>query len=121
MNKIKYQVQIPTIQFGYIMAEFEGSDPLEAIELHGEMLVKYQGGDGLTDKELGLIIQNMCLGKTTPDGTNLWSKATLTQKAEINRLKRALDRIKRKGEESDINYGGPESEREYQNLKENEN
>lgn len=98
MNKIKYQVQIPTVQFGYIMAEFEGTDPLEAVELHEEMVSKYQGGEGLTDKELGLIIQNMCLNKTTPNGTNLWSKATPTQKAEINRLKRALDRIKRKGE-----------------------
>lgn len=109
---MKFNVQIQTVPFALIGTEYEGT--IEgAVDLHNKLLGTYTASqkplEGLTDKELDLIIQNMCLGKSTPDGTNLWSKATAPQKTEINRLKRALSRIKAKGEEPEVDYygGGP--------------
>lgn len=95
---MKFNVQIQTVPFALIGTEYEGT--IEgAVELHNTLLEAYmrsqKPSEGMTDKELDLIIQNMCLGKTTPNGTELWSKATPIQRKEINRLKRALDRIKR--------------------------
>lgn len=104
---MKITYRIPSKDpYGYV--EFEVEGPTETASFTGaidemESLMSHKkGGEGLTDKELDLIIQNMCLGKTTTNGTELWSKATPTQKAEINRLKRALSRIKAKGGEPEM-------------------
>lgn len=103
---MKYQFQITTGQFEYINQEGEFETPQSAVEAYKSLKEAYtvsgKPSEGMTDKELDLVVQNMCLGKSTSQGTELWAKATPEQRKEINRLKRALDRIKRKGEEPEI-------------------
>ncbi len=100
---MKTQIQISTGSFEYIMREYDTEmTPEAAVEAYRELQRAYKGGEGLTDKEIDLIIENMCLQKTTENGTELWAKATDTQKKEINRLKRALNRIKSRNGEDEI-------------------
>lgn len=97
---------VPTEQFGFIEIEMEEGVDIPQISINARIeqyraiseAVKVPAGTpiGLTDKELDLIVENMCLQKTTVNGVELWAKATDVQRKEINRLKRALSRIKRK-------------------------
>lgn len=103
---MKTVYHVPMEQFGFIEVETIGPLPptsedislrIEAYRAISEAVKVPAGAPiGLTDKEMGMIIENMCLHKTTEGGTELWAKATDTQKTEINRLKRALKRIKAK-------------------------
>lgn len=103
---MKITYRIPSKDpYGYVEFEVEEDSTTEgtrnAINNLEDMMTYHKGGEGLTSKELDLIVQNMCLGKSTVNGTELWSKATAPQKAEINRLKRALTRIKNSGDQGE--------------------
>ena len=95
---MKTTLRLPLGQFEFIEVSYDTEmSPEAAVEAFKAL--KRASSDtptGLTDKEMGLIIEKMCLGVTVEQGTDLWSKATDTQKLEINRLKRALSRIKAK-------------------------
>lgn len=95
---MKTTLRLPLGQFEFIEMTYEEEmTPEAAVEAFKRLQRAYKDvPEGLTDKEMGLIIENMCLNKTTENGTELWSKATYTQKIEINRLKRALKRIEAK-------------------------
>lgn len=98
---MKTTIRLPLGQFEFIEMTYDTEmTPEAAVEafkcLKNAYLNDLQEPIGLTDKELDLIVQNMCLGVTTKDGTNLWDKATPEQRKEINRLSRALKRIKAK-------------------------
>jgi hypothetical protein len=92
----KYQYQIRTNEFEYIMGEIETDYPEAAVEAYKALREAYTEKPGLAPKELDLIIEKMCLGVTVEGGTELWSKATQAQKDQINCLKRALKRIESK-------------------------
>lgn len=96
----KYKLHLPTGDFAFIEGEIEAETPQGATEAFKALKEAFTASgrvsEGLTDKELDLIIQNMCMGVTTKEGTELWAKATDAQKKEINRLSRALKRIKSK-------------------------
>lgn len=106
---MKVELRIPTDPFAYIGLELSDnevmtetmlhtaiSNYINATEAYKRLQGEYKGGEGLTDKEMGMIIENMCLQKTTTNGVELWAKATDVQKTEINRLNRALKRIEAK-------------------------
>lgn len=96
----KYKLHLPTGDFAFIEGEIESETPQGATEAFKALKEAFTASgrvsEGLTDKELDLIVQNMCMGVTTKEGTELWAKATDAQKKEINRLSRALKRIKSK-------------------------
>lgn len=97
---MKITYRIPTEQYAYVEIEDnvgEGFfDPEKMREQYEAFKETFAEKVGLTAKELDLIIEKMCLGKTVEGGTELWSKATDSQKAQINCLKRALKRIESK-------------------------
>lgn len=94
---MKYQYQIVGAQqFEYIMGEGDFDSPDAAVEAYKALREAYTEKPGITPKELDMIIESMCLGKTVENGTNLWDKATHAQKDQINCLKRALKRIEAK-------------------------
>lgn len=94
MAKIK--LRIPLEQFQFIEVELEDTSPEKTAEIYREYQEAFKPVSGLTAKELDLIVEKMCLGKTVEGGTELWAKATQAQKDQINCLKRALSRIKAK-------------------------
>lgn len=111
ITNMKVELRIPTDPFAYIGLELSDnevmtetmlhtaiSNYINATEAYKRLQGEYKGGEGLTDKEMGMIIENMCMGVTTKEGTELWAKASDAQKKEINRLSRALKRIKNKHE-----------------------
>lgn len=102
-------MHIQPSQFEFIGFEFEPAEGGLTDRIINAAIEDFQraksilkGGEGLTDKELDLIVQNMCLGVTTKDGTNLWDKATPEQRKEINRLSRALKRIEAKNDKNTL-------------------
>lgn len=107
-TNMKITYRIPTETYGYVEIEDDVEegffDPEKMRDQYESFKETFTANDasGLTDKELDLIIENMCLQKTTAGGTELWAKTTDAQKKEINRLKRALARIKNKQGEPEI-------------------
>lgn len=97
--KVKYRIPSKDA-FGFVEIEYETNNTPDESIADLEQLMEYHKGlgqeTGLTAKELDLIIEHMCLGKTVENGTNLWDKATQAQKDQINCLKRALKRIEAK-------------------------
>lgn len=95
---MKITYRIPTDQYAYVELEEEKdvyvSEDIK--DTYDHLVQAFKPTEGLTAKELDLIIEKMCLGKTVEGGTELWSKATQAQKDQINCLKRALARIKSK-------------------------
>lgn len=100
---MKTTIRLPLGQFEFIEQSFDTEmTPESAIEAFKALQMAYKGGEGMTEKELDMVIEKMCLGVTVQGGTDLWDKATPQQKLEINRVKRALKRIKSKGEEPEV-------------------
>lgn len=96
---MKISMHIPTEQYGFVAVEIEGDKLPESsivADTYREYADAFKPTEGITSKEMDLIIENMCLNKSVEGGTELWSKATASQKVQINCLKRALSRIKAK-------------------------
>lgn len=89
----KYTIQIPTVQFGYIMAEVEGN-PEDAISLHEDLLHRYNRQiGGLEDKEW-----RDCLDRYLTDGdmdSHAYERMSERQKGFIQEIKRSFKRINR--------------------------
>ena len=91
---MKTTIRLPLGQFEFIEMTYDTEmTPEAAVGAFNALQRAYKGGEGLTDKEMDLIIEKMALGESIEGGTELWDKATTEQKKEINRLKRALKRI----------------------------
>lgn len=108
LTNMKTTIRLPLGQFEFIEMTYDTEmTPEAAVEAFKALKRAYtEVPEGLSDKELDLIVQNMCMGVTTNDGVELWAKATDVQKTEINRLKRALKRIESKNNKTEIrNYG----------------
>lgn len=95
---MKITYRIPTDQYAYVELEEEKdvyvSEDIK--DTYDHLVQAFKPTDGLTAKELDLIIEKMCLGTTVEGGTELWAKASGEQRDQINCLKRALSRIKAK-------------------------
>jgi hypothetical protein len=111
---MKPTIRLPLGQFEFIEMTYEEQmSPNEAVEAFNALKRAYTDvPEGLTSKEMDTIIEHMALGTSVEGGTELWAKASVLQKEEINRLKRALKRIearqaKEEDEEGDSMYGSP--------------
>lgn len=95
---MKITHRIPTKEYAYVEIELEETEIIfdDIATVHGKLFDAFKPQEGLTAKELDLIVENMCLNKTVTNGTELWAKATQAQKDQINCLKRALKRIEAK-------------------------
>lgn len=93
---MKILLHVPVEQYGFISAEFDEVNTETIANTYRDIADAFKPTEGLTAKELDLIIEKMCLNKTVTNGTELWAKATQTQKNQINCLKRALNRIEAK-------------------------
>ena len=104
---MKITYRIPSKEpYGYVEFETESgesaAEKMQAIE-ELEGLMSYQkGGEGMSDVELDIWVQNMLLGKG--NDVNVYEKATPSQQKELHRIKRALNRIKRNPNEEEIEH-----------------
>lgn len=88
-----YKLHIPTIQYGYIEIDFEGSAE-EALEEHNRILNLYNGGFGLSRDDF-----NSCLDEYLSNETGSMEKYTAMSKEQqmvIQEIKKAFKRIKSK-------------------------
>lgn len=93
---MKILLHVPVEQYGFVSAEFDEVNTETIANTYRDIAEAFKPTEGITSKEMDLIIECMALGKTVTNGTELWSKATQAQKDQINCLKRALSRIKAK-------------------------
>ena len=101
----KTPIRLPLGQFEFIEMTYDTEMTAEAaVEAFKQLQRAYKGGEGITEKEMDDIIQKMMLGVSVNGGTELWAKATNEQRTEINRIKRALKRIKAKNDKSNDKY-----------------
>lgn len=99
---MKYQVQIPTVQFGFILAEFDGTGE-RAVEIHKELLEAYtanKGGSGLETKVWNVVLDSYVNGNPMSSG-NYYSMSPEQQKI-IQELKKCFKRLKTKNGENEI-------------------
>lgn len=96
---MKFNIQIPTVSFGLIGVEIEGTVE-SAVQLHNELIEAYkasQGGDGVTPKEFNFVYDNYLSGQTfSPEMQGIYHRMNKEQMGDIQRFKRGLERIKSK-------------------------
>lgn len=94
---MKFNIQIPTIAFGLIGVEIEGTAQ-DAVLAHNELIEAYrasQGGEGVTPKEFNLVYDTyITRGAFTPEMQEIYHRMNKEQMGDIQRFKRALERIK---------------------------
>lgn len=88
--KNKYQLRIPTIQYGYIEAMFEGTKE-EALEEYETLLKIFNGGEGVSDKEYKDALDEY-LSKGTGN-TELFLRMDKSQQKTLQDIKNSLKRI----------------------------
>lgn len=91
MKTYKAEITIPTEAFGNIKPTVEGT-PQAIVEAYKEFAKEWKGGEGLTEAEMDSFIEKQLLGES--NDINQYERATPNQKTEIQRIKRALKRIK---------------------------
>lgn len=93
MEKTRATIIVPTVQFGNITYECEGSP--NAINEFADYVLSLRNkktSPGLTDKEFNDFVDAQLMG--TPNHVEMYEKASPEQKMCIQVLKRALKRIK---------------------------
>lgn len=89
----KYTLHVPTINFGYIQTEFDGTAE-DAIEEHNRILNLYNGGFGLSRD-----LFNNCLDEYLNHGTGnteSYTQMSKEQQMVIQEIKKSFARIKSK-------------------------
>jgi hypothetical protein len=85
-----YTLRIPTVQFGYIETQFEGTAE-EAFEEHNRLINLHNGGFGLSRDEF-----NDCLDEYLSENTGsteMYLKMSKEQQTIIQEIKKALKRL----------------------------
>lgn len=95
-TNMKIVLHVPVEQYGFVSAEFDEVNTETIANNYRDIAKAFKPTEGITSKEMDLIIECMALGKTVTNGTELWARATQAQKDQINCLKRALKRIEAK-------------------------
>lgn len=101
---MKTTIRLPLGQFEFIEMTYDTQmTPEAAVEAFNALQKAYKGGDGISDKDMDMMVKNMCLGSTIVGGTELYATATPTQQKELQRLKRILKQLRNnKQEEPEI-------------------
>lgn len=111
---MKTSIQIRTADFEYINQEYDSElSAEEAVEKFHELKTAFGGqGFGISEKEMDAFVENQLLGKL--DGMlEVFTQMSGTQVKEIQRIKRALKRIKAKNQvEHDIDLKEMEDQQE---------
>lgn len=93
---MKHIIRIPTVEYGYIEAEFEGT-PEEAYEKHNELLGICRAGVGLPEKEWRQTLDFYLMGGgCTPE---VYYKMNGAQQTMISELKKSFTRMGIRGED----------------------
>lgn len=87
---MKILLRIPTVQYGYMDVEFEGT-PEEAIEEHNRIIRLYNGGFGLDKKEWNKLLDTYLKGEGMD--SNLMEKLDERQSWWIHEFDKASARI----------------------------
>jgi len=90
---MKFTIRIPTAQYAYIEAEFDGTAE-EAFHEHDKMLKIYEGGDGLSTDEF-----NKALDTYLATGTGITEEYIRMNKQQQNifqEIKKSINRQKNK-------------------------
>ena len=87
---MKYTLRIPTVKYGYIETEFEGSAE-EAFAEHDRLIALHNGGFGISQDEF-----NDCLDEYLSKGTGSTEKYLAMSKEQqtiIQEIKKSFKRI----------------------------
>ncbi len=87
---MKTNIRIPTVQFGYLDFQFEGT-PEEAITEHNRILALYNGGFGLEPKEWNKAL-DLYLEKGEGE-TEVYMQMSAEQQRVMQEIKKAFARI----------------------------
>lgn len=111
---MELELKIQTDEYAYIGLKLAPGEMLTqemisgASEDYRRLKAGYKGGEGISEKDMDMIVQKMLQAVPVNGGSELWAKASQQQRDEINRVKRALNRItysEKKEEVEDITYG----------------
>ena len=61
--------------------------------MYNSIKAAFTDGDGVSDKELNMVLDFMLRGETVRGGVEIWARMNDTQKLIINTLKKATKRI----------------------------
>lgn len=90
---MKYTLRIPTVQYGYIETEFEGTAE-DALREHDRLIALHNGGFGIPVDDF-----NYALDKYLVEGTgdvNQYEEMSKEQQTVFQHIKCAMKRIKSK-------------------------
>ncbi len=95
---MKYQFQISTGQFEYILQEGEFSTADEAVDAYKALQRSYKVGVGLPQKEWNASIEEYANTGTLKNGTELYAQMNEYQRFYFQEQKKLFARLKAKGE-----------------------
>lgn len=101
-TNMKYTIQIPTVQFGLIAAEMDGTAQ-EAVALHNELIDTYktpQGTSVLAQHEWNNVLDSYINGN--PMDSNTYYAMSPEQQKIIQELKKCFKRLKTKNGDAEI-------------------
>jgi hypothetical protein len=88
----KYQFQIKTGDFEYIMGECEAADPKVAVEGYYALKKAYYTGNGLSSAEFNAIYDSLRTTGNIVGDPGIISKMSMAQQFALNELKKSLKR-----------------------------
>lgn len=89
-------IRIPTVQYGYIEVQYDGT-PEEAIDEHNRLVLKYS--NSLKENGLDNKLWNATLDRYLTENvmdSNVWEEMNNEEKIIINEIKKAFLRIAKK-------------------------
>lgn len=94
MELNSYEVHVPTEQYGFILGKLTGGAE-EAVALYKEIQATWNK-EGLTEKEMDAFLDAQLSGDGIKDGAETYERMNVQQQKEVQRVKRALARLKAK-------------------------
>ena len=93
MAEGRYEVHVPTEQYGYVSYEAEGT-PEEAVQMYHDVKKEYGGGMGLPSREFCSFMDFYVSTGTMPeDGVVKWEGMSNEQRLIIHEIKKCFSRI----------------------------
>ena len=90
---MKFELHVPTVQFGFILAHMEADSPQEIIEAYRGILRAWEGGAGISDKEMNAVVDSMLRGEPIKGGIELWERMSPEQQNIAQAIKRGNKRV----------------------------
>lgn len=93
---MKVKIHVPTIEYGFIEAEYDDISAEDAVSHHNDLLNAYKGNFGLSRDDFNRTLDEFLNTGTVVDGVNIYQQMSKEQQSVFQEIKKSLKRIQAK-------------------------